>query len=193
MNWLAHLLLSEPDPGFRIGNLLPDLIPMSDLTNAHAMFQDGIGRHRLIDAFTDAHPLFRQSVRRFEVPYRRYGGILVDIFYDHFLTIDWALYSTEPLPSFINSVYQQFADNWTQLPTAAQPALRQMQIDNWLGSYGDLAGLRNTLARVSARLRRPFDLTAAVSLLEQDYAAFRDDFRNFFPQLLEVVSRSPSS
>ena len=38
MNWLAHLLLAEPEPAFRIGALLPDLmLPCTVSGNASAL------------------------------------------------------------------------------------------------------------------------------------------------------------
>jgi hypothetical protein len=89
MNWLAHLFLSDPEPACRIGNLLPDFLSANVLAGLPAAFQRGIAQHRRIDAYTDAHPVFRRSVQRFAPPFRRYGGVLVDIFYDHFLARDW--------------------------------------------------------------------------------------------------------
>jgi acyl carrier protein phosphodiesterase len=46
MNWLAHLFLSEPNPAFRIGNLLPDLARPSELSGLSAEFMRGIHQHR---------------------------------------------------------------------------------------------------------------------------------------------------
>jgi len=80
MNWLSHLYLSEPNPAFRIGNLLPDLAPMSALSDLPSEFLRGIKQHRRIDAFTDSHAIFRRSISRVGPEFRRYGGILVDIF-----------------------------------------------------------------------------------------------------------------
>src|SRR5215208_1187298 len=93
MNWLAHLLLSEPTPHFRIGNLLPDLLNHRELQAVHSRFKSGIDCHRLIDRFTDSHPVVRRSRERFGPTYRRFSGILVDIFYDHFLAQTWSSYS----------------------------------------------------------------------------------------------------
>src|SRR5262245_56990062 len=105
MNWLAHLLLSEPTPAERLGGILPGLIPASGLAGLLPGFQRGIKRHHLIDAYTDSHAIFRQSVRRLHPPYRRFGGILIDIFYDHFLAHDWAMFSNRTLPDFVADVY----------------------------------------------------------------------------------------
>jgi acyl carrier protein phosphodiesterase len=100
MNWLAHLLLSEPEAAFRIGNILPDILTRAELQKLSPIFQGGAETHRLIDAFTDCHPVVRRSIGRFVPPFRRFGGILVDVFYDHFLAVDWINYSEVPLGNF---------------------------------------------------------------------------------------------
>ena len=41
--------------------------------------------HRRIDNFADTHPAFRRSRGRVSAARRRVGGVMVDMFYDHFL------------------------------------------------------------------------------------------------------------
>lgn len=106
MNWLAHLYLSEANPQFRVGNLLPDLASAAQLAGLGESFQRGIRCHREIDRFTDAHPRFKSCMSRFPPPYRRYGGVLTDIYFDHFLARDWLEYSGVSLNSFIDEVYR---------------------------------------------------------------------------------------
>src|SRR5687767_5374896 len=100
MNWLAHLLLSEPTPAFRLGSILPDLVSSPLLADMPSKFQRGIQRHLQVDAYTDSHAIFRRSVQRLNPPFRRFGGILIDVFYDHFLSLDWHSFSHTPLPEF---------------------------------------------------------------------------------------------
>src|SRR4051812_17048427 len=99
MNWLAHLLLSEKTPAFWLGNLLPDLVSATVLRSLPPEFQPGIRRHLQIDAFTDSHPLFRQSILRLDPDFRRYGGIIIDILYDHFLASEWERFAAGTLPA----------------------------------------------------------------------------------------------
>src|SRR3954463_9153752 len=108
MNWLAHLFLSQPDPAFRVGNLLPDLLPISALSDLAPEILRGVRQHRRIDAFTDTHPVVRRSINRLNPPLRRFGGIVVDVFYDHFLSRDWERYSKVPLSNFIGEIYVAF-------------------------------------------------------------------------------------
>jgi acyl carrier protein phosphodiesterase len=191
MNWLAHLFLSEPTPAFRVGNLLPDFVGVSALAGLPAAFQAGIRVHRQIDAFTDAHPIFRQSVARLRPPFRRFGGPLVDVFYDHFLARDWERYAGLPLTEFAAEFYGSFEGLREAIPPEAMVALERMRADNWLCSYRELAGVEETFRRMSQRLRRPFDLAPAAAALERDYAAFEADFAAFFPELSAYVSRLP--
>jgi acyl carrier protein phosphodiesterase len=184
MNWLAHLLLSEPDPAYRIGNLLPDLMPMAQLARLPAEYQRGIVRHRQIDAFTDSHPVVRRSIQRIEAPYRRFGGVLMDVFYDHFLAVGWQRYSPVPLPEFLAEVYDAFDAEHEALPEEVCSWLRQIKRVDLLGSYRKIDGVADALRRMERRLKRPVQLAAAVGVLEQHYQAFQADFDEFFPCLL---------
>ncbi len=185
MNWLAHLYLSEAEVEFRVGNLLPDWLRPWEMAGLGEGFQRGIERHRRIDAFTDAHPVVRRSVRRFERPFRRYGAVLTDVFYDHFLAAGWCGHCAEALPlgEFIGGFYESVEAVRESVPAQAWEVLEHMRAGDWLGSYATLPGIETTLRRMSRRLRRPFDLAAAVAVLEEQYEGFREDFEAFFPEV----------
>lgn len=190
MNWLAHLLLSEPTPAFRVGGILPDLVSAAVLENLPMEFQRGIERHRQVDAFTDSHPIVRRSVQRIQPPLRRFGGILVDIFYDHFLSRNWHIYSDIPLPVFVAECYAAFDATQTHLPPAVFDQLARIRAGNWLLSYGHTAGLAHTLQRLGSRIRRPVDFAPAMMMLESDYDSFHADFMAFFPRIKEHLHGS---
>lgn len=188
MNWLAHALLSENTSVFRLGNLLPDFLTAAELNQLDPVFQPGVACHRRIDAFTDQHPVVRGSVRRFAPAYRRVAPVLVDVFYDHFLSADWAQYSAQPLEAFVAEVYESFARHRSQLPESLWPPLERMRAEDWLGSYRDFDGLRCTLTRMERRFRRRVDLVGGVAELERNYSELRADFREFFPALHAAVT-----
>ena len=58
------------------------------------------GLHRAIDTYTDAHPIFRESTNRLNGKFHHYSGVIVDVFYDHFLPKNWNKYSDEELVVF---------------------------------------------------------------------------------------------
>lgn len=190
MNWLAHLFLSEPTAAFRIGNLLPDLVPAASLRELPAEFLRGVECHRRIDAFTDSHPVVRRSIARLAPPHRRFGGVLMDLFYDHFLAVDWENHSEVTLEQFTRSVYADFEANRHELPPAATETLQGMRNADWLCSYRETANVRLSLDRIGSRLRKPQALGGSVAELERNYAALHADFTEFFPELRAHVQKA---
>ena len=188
MNWLAHLLLSEPTPAFRVGNLLPDLLPAAELKRLPQEFQCGIRRHLQIDAFTDSHPIVRRSVLLLGPAYRRFGGILTDMFYDHFLACDWRRYSEATLEDFSSTIYSSFESLRQDIPPAASLRLQQIKTADLLCSYREIDGIRCALDGIGCRLRRPVALGESIAKLELHYDALHDDFTEFFPKLRDYLA-----
>lgn len=62
--------------------------------------QQGILLHRRIDAFSDTHPLVKEAVHLVKEVGGRYAAVVTDIFFDHFLAVDFRLYATCSLGSF---------------------------------------------------------------------------------------------
>src|SRR5688572_5506167 len=129
MNWLAHVFLSEDDVEFRLGNLLADLIKGRQREGMSEAFLRGARCHQRIDGFTDYHPIVHRSHGRIGDGYAHLKGILVDVFYDHFLAIDWARYASEPLDVFTARFYAEIRTNPLSLPAEAQAALERMIAD----------------------------------------------------------------
>jgi len=191
MNWLAHIYLSDATPQFRVGNLLPDLAPVSQLQALPENYQQGIRRHRQIDNFTDAHPRWKSCVLRFPAPYRRFGGILTDIYFDHLLARDWTKYSTVPLRQFVDDFYCDLEVCLPEIPQHAAAVLARMREQDWLASYARIAGISGILKRISCRLRRPFDLAGSLPIFEQQESGFHGDFHVFFAELIRHVQAVP--
>jgi len=187
MNWLAHLLLSEPTPEFRVGNLLPDLLPASDLIRLPPEFQRGIRRHLQIDSFTDSHAIVRRSIRLVSPAYRRFGGILIDMFYDHFLACDWHRYSDATIQDFSSAIYSSFESLRHDLPPTAALRLQQIKEADLLCSYREIDGIRRALEGIGSRLRRPVSLGESIAQLELHYDVLHADFTEFFPKLRDYL------
>lgn len=151
-------------------------------------FQRGIRLHHCIDAFTDSHPITRRCVNRFIPPLRRYGGILADLFYDHFLSRYWADYSQQPLREFTRDVYQSFDEIREVLPEIIRERFSQIRSSDWLNYYGTIEGIGAAVERIGYRFKRPVDLRDAISALRDDYELFAADFREFFPDLQARVA-----
>jgi acyl carrier protein phosphodiesterase len=187
MNWLAHLLLSEPNVESRLGNLLADIVKGTARQELNSHIQRGIACHLVIDKFTDSHLVVQRSKQRINSSYRRFAGVLVDVFYDHFLAKNWLQYSHISLDEFTAEIYKSFQAYQGQIPPLVREVISRVAAEDWLGSYRNVSGVENGLLRISRRLSRRrnkiLSLTPAISELIIHYDALEYDFQEFFPQL----------
>ena len=184
MNYLAHLYLAGPSDASRIGNLLGDFVKGTPASLADDYPDEviaGIMMHRRLDRFTDAHEQFLRARDMLAPERRRFAGIVIDIFFDHFLSRYWSHYSEQPLPEFIDDVYCSLERHpgWLSPDLAAiRPRMRE---ENWLQGYGSLEGVAHTLSRLVARSPRTAAIEHSTDDLEAHYGAFRDSFVTFLP------------
>lgn len=193
MNYLAHALLAGPDADYRLGGLLGDFVK-GPLDRASANLSEkvlaGIVLHRQIDSFAEAHVAFRTSRARVSAERRRYGGIMIDLFYDHFLAVHWARFSEQPLPSFTADVYALLAGSADLLPKKLAEILPFMRRDDWLASYRKRSAVSLALDRMSVhRLKRANTLGGSGAELTAAYGDFERDFLDFFPEALAFADR----
>jgi len=192
MNYLAHLYLSPPGEDAMLGSLLGDFVK-GPLTSAEVSKQystditRAIELHRRIDSFTDAHPVVTASRNRVSSGRRRFAGVMIDMFYDHFLAKYWDEFHHRPLDAFTADFYRLLQRRHTALPERAQRAARFMVELDWLGSYAQLEAVDTALNRMSQRLRRTNTLIDSAEELEHNYAAFERDFRRFMPDVTDFA------
>lgn len=192
MNFLAHALLAGPAPADCLGAILGDFVkgPLRPVPVGMAPdFADGLELHRRIDGFADGHPAFRRSRARISTERRRYAGIMVDMFYDHFLAVHWQDFCGQPLRRFADAVYALLEQQRGLLPPGFAPVLAAMRAGDWLASYGAEAAIADALDRMAVhRLRRPNRLAGAGAELAHGYGGFEADFLEFFPDALAFAS-----
>ena len=183
MNFLAHIYLSGDNDLLKIGNFMADGIHGKHFDTYPTEIQKGIILHRAIDTFTDAHPIFRQSTKRLHANYHHYSGIIVDIFYDHFLAKNWGNYSDEKLEDYTERFYQSLRDNHDFLTEKTQKMLPHLIAQNWLLSYQTIEGIENILERMDNRMKRNSNMRFSVAELRTFYPEFEQEFTPFFEEL----------
>ena len=104
MNFLAHAYLSGNNDGILLGNFVADSIKGKQYLDYPSDVGKGILLHRKIDYYTDSHKVFRDSKKRLSAKYGIFSGIIIDIFYDHFLARNWDDYSEVKLKSFVKKI-----------------------------------------------------------------------------------------
>jgi acyl carrier protein phosphodiesterase len=187
MNYLAHLFLADDTTDSMVGSLLGDFVKGSVADRFGLEIKLGIELHRKVDVFTDSHPVVRRSKGRIHTDRRRLAGIIVDIFYDHFLAKNWQDYSAFSLADFSRRVHDALGQRSELLPDRLKASLPSMIRNDWPASYRDIAAIEAVLARTSRRLSRENTLARAIDDLIAGYDRFEADFRNFFPDLIRFA------
>ncbi|WP_304196403.1 acyl carrier protein phosphodiesterase [Flavobacterium alvei] len=183
MNFLAHIYLSGENDLIKIGNFMADGIHGKHFDSFPIEIRKGIILHREIDTFTDSHPLFRQSTKRLHANYHHYSGIIVDIFYDHFLAKNWKNYSDEKLEDYTERFYQSLRDNFEVLTPKTQKMVPYLVTQNWLLSYQTVEGIEIILEKMDNRMKRNSNMRFAVAELRTFYSEFEEEFTLFFEEI----------
>ena len=183
MNYLAHIYLSGDNDLIKIGNFMADGIRGHDYLKFPDDIIKGVLLHRAIDTFTDAHPIFRQSKHRLHENYGHYSGIVIDIFYDHFLAKNWTNYSDEPLEDFAFNFYKSLETHYDITTERTKGMIPYMTERNWLVSYATIAGIGMILFQMDHRTKNKGNMKNAIKELQEYYNQFEEEFTLFFEEL----------
>ncbi|UUV21089.1 acyl carrier protein phosphodiesterase [Paenimyroides aestuarii] len=184
MNFLAHIYLSGTNERIQIGNFMGDGIRGKDYKNYHNDIQIGVLLHRSIDSFTDFHPIFRQSKHRLVPKYNHFSGIIIDMFYDHFLAKEWKMYHHEDLQVFTQKFYQSLENHQDELNLKTKQLLPYLTHQNWLERYAHLTDLQQILQQMDNRFAMKSNMSESVDDLHTFYDDFQSEFHLFFKDLM---------
>ena len=184
MNFLTHLFLSNDAPELLVGNLMGDFVKGRLDSRFPPGVEQGIQLHREIDSFTGQNQHFLRSKRRLDRSFGHYRGVLIDLFYDHFLAAHWEDYAEVPLSLFISDAWRVLFDHKEFLPDRLKRIMPFM-FKEWLPSYSDIGGIAAVLQRMSRfRLKRANRLGEGAEALSRNYGELYGDFRKFLPELI---------
>jgi len=184
VNFLAHTLFAQGDAERIVGQFCGDFVRGSDLSSYSDGIQDGIRRHRRIDAYTDRHPSVRASHSVFKPPVRRFAGIITDVVFDYFLATDWASYSDISIEEHVETVHDALNSMADQLPPDLRRFSHFLQSENVL--LGNLAysGVEITIERLSRRSPKFSPMAQGAAVAKQNEAVLQVAFNDFFPELV---------
>lgn len=184
MNFLAHLYLSGGDPEVMVGNFIGDFVKGRNLLQQFsAPIVKGIELHRAIDEFTDKHAVVKQSKDRLRPTYRHYAGVIVDVFYDHYLARYWDQYHDQLLPDYAEYAYATIEAHDPMLPEGVKRMLPYMIRGNWLVHYARIEGINRALTGMSRRTPYESRMDEAANDLQKYFNEFKAEFELFFPEL----------
>ena len=187
MNFLAHAYLARRSIPHLVGNFIADFVKGNQAYQYDDGIVEGILMHRRIDEFTDSHEIFKKSRNRIKDKYRHYSGVIIDLYYDHFLAKNWKKYEKTPLDKFAEFVYAVIQDHIYIIPHRAQYVLPYMIKQNWLVNYSHVEGIDRSLKGLSRRTPYKSRMDEAAEDLLKHYDQFESDFNLFFPEIIAFL------
>lgn len=192
MNFLAHIYLSGENQQKKIGNFIGDWVK-GDLNKHKNFYPDeiltGIKMHRFIDNYTDHHPVVIKSMERLRPIFRLHSGIIIDVFYDHFLAKNFYLHHKISLKKFSKSFYYSCFKYYQYLPARVKSFLPYMIASNRLYSYSKVEGIQRALSIMASYTSVPDKIDLAIDSLTNNYNQYQTEFLTFFEDIkIEITS-----
>ncbi len=187
MNFLAHTYLSGESEFITIGNFIGDWVKGSAFRQYPLEIQKGILLHRCIDSYTDHHPTFRRSKQRLSGEFKKYSGIVIDIFYDHFLAKDWNLFSQVSLERFADRLNDILERHQYLLTPEMTEFIVHFMNHRRIESYATLEGIEGVLRAMACKRSLPDKTDYAIDNLKTYYDGYGKDFCSYFTHLIRYV------
>ncbi|WP_196891468.1 acyl carrier protein phosphodiesterase [Aureivirga marina] len=184
MNYLAHTFLSFNNENICIGNFIADAVKGKQYLDYNSEIQQGILLHRAIDEFTDSNPIFKRSKKRLDEKYRHYSGVIIDIFYDHFLAKNWELYSSTDLNVYAERVYTLLEKHASIMPEKALQFFVYLKRENMLYNYENVKSIEKVLIGMSHRTKHDSKMEDAIVDLRENYSFLENDFHQFMTDVI---------
>ena len=183
MNHLAHTLLAGDDELLQLGGLMGDFVHGQPDPDLPAGLVAGIRLHRAIDVYTDSHPEVAAARSLLPAPFRRYGGILLDMWFDHLLARQWSRFGEDDLDAFSDRVRDLLAINEDLVPERMRGFVGYLDANRLPAAYREVSVIGNALRGMSRRLKRANPLGDALPALVARHAPLQACFDAFFPAL----------
>jgi len=193
MNWLAHVFLSENHIEHQLGNLLTDPLKGKAWEGASQRIHRGIMMHMRIDSFTDKHPIVSQS-KAILTPRGHLKGVVLDILYDHFLSLHWDRFCTIPREIFLEDFRSKALMAIGDYPEKAQSIITRVVSNRQLSSYEHMDGVVAAFGRIDRRLSdralSKDTATRYIPLIAKEREELEENFLIFFPELMKEVKET---
>lgn len=184
MNHLAHVVLAGSREGMRIGAFLGDHVKgRQSLHDLPPEWAGGVVLHRRIDSLSDGHGAVRELIEGMQPPWRRYGGVILDVLFDHMLTRHWRRFGVGSIESFADGIDALLDRHASRLPD------RLVLFSRWAARrrlwvrYGDYEMIDEIFRRLARRHGRPGPLAEGIRVLEQMDTEIERAFLRLFPDL----------
>lgn len=187
MNILFHMLLSGHDEQLMVGNFMGDFVkgPLDD--TYPVPIRNGLLLHRKIDCFAQGNSSFQTSRLRISPRFGLYRGVLVDLYYDHFLALGWQQWSLVDFDEYL-AASRKVLDRYLPLMPPRLQEFMPIIFNDLLPSYATISGIDAALKRMSRRVRRDNPLGSGTNELVLHYNELKSDFESFMVEVQQFTN-----
>lgn len=188
MNYLAHAYLSFHDPAVTTGQMIADFVKGKQLYTFPEDVRRGIRLHRALDEYTDHHPATREARDIFRPSCGLYGGVFMDVVYDHYLANDAAHFSETSLAVFAENTYRIIEARKEPLPPVFSQVFHYMRTQNWLYHYRQRDGVLKSITGLVRRASHfPQPASVPFGVFTTHYHALQACYDSFFPDAVAFM------
>lgn len=148
----------------------------------------GIALHRRIDGFSNRDAELQQLIRKFPADLQRYGGIITDVIFDHFLSIHWQRFHDISLEEFADGIYAHIDQSNVHWPKEARLFSQRLIQHDLLNNYRNWKTIEGVLSSIGARLSRSNSLDRAAVLVRPQFDTMESVFLGTYPRI-ELFAR----
>lgn len=160
------------------------MIRPKDYSSLPESVLEGIRFHQHIDSYTDKHMQVLISKGRIRHVAGKYAPVLVDVYYDYTMSMNWDRYATLSFSNFEQEIYSILSEAMTIIPLSLQTQVKSMVDHKWLRTYQSELGINQVFNRMAHRTSKPEKLLQSIDVLFTNHQDLDYDFNQFFPELI---------
>lgn len=185
MNYIAHLHIANITDTSFVGNFLGDFVKGQDLSEVATHLHQGIRLHRKVDVYTDTHQQLAELRKQFPPQARRMAGVVLDVYFDHLLLVNWHQHSELDFDDLFTQFYTHLNDYESFISPVFQQVRGGLLNKKWLADYKHQSTCLRAFKVIESRLNNKIEFAdAAYSHICQNTPKIEAVFNQFYPQLL---------
>jgi acyl carrier protein phosphodiesterase len=193
MNHLLNIYVSKKiSDQVLIGNYIGNWVKPSHYSNYPEEIQNGILMNRKIDEFIKKSPVFERSRKRLKPYFIKHSTLIINIFYDHFLALNWKQYTSVSLNISSQEAYSKLMENMPFITHKFKCIVPGLFTGGYINNLTTLAGVHYFMLYITKKDNFPTSLYATIEDLIQNYNLFKNDFEEFLLELNNYISKMHS-
>lgn len=187
MNYLAHSFLSFSSEPVLYGQFIADDIKGNKWQLLDKEVQKGILLHRFIDDYTDTHPLLLELKKKMHPTLGKFSGVVLDVLFDHVLSLKWQDFSDRPRETWIQSTYNQLQKRQQEMTDKRRFITEKMIEHDWMNMYLTPEGTSQILNQMARRIPFANPMNDSFQVYFTHEKDIISTFDEFFPQILSAT------